>query len=133
VKAIIKYEAVDGALFATEQECIKYERFLDEAAKCAAYIKKSESGNDSVGLQNTEKNVELFNAAFRKLLEEYAPSLVEKWDECKKGIIGRYLSDGSDVYYRRLDRLYYAGVLCVGDDNKSYGQPYYANLHKSKP
>lgn len=116
------YKADDGTLLATKEECEVYEKFLYHINEVEKFIKKG----TPQGVQNSIEDVENFFKCFRGLLELYAPSLINYWDNNKHGIIGRFLSDSDNPIYEKLNKLYQHGVLCVGADLKSYDQPYNA-------
>lgn len=129
MEEIIQYKAIDGNIFATQDECCLYEELLCDIKNAEKYIIKNNGmiNNDQSGIQNPLGNIINFNAAFRTILTRYIPTLVEKWDINPRGIIGRYLSDGDNSIYIAIYDLYYSCIMCVGKDGKSYAQPYYAN------
>jgi hypothetical protein len=127
MEQVIKYKAKDGVEFDTDYDATNYENLLDRLERVRSVINEQENSNSDIGVENTQEAIDEFNETFRHILVDAAPELVEKWDANPRGIIGRYLSDGDSAIYNALDRAYYRCVLCVGNNNKSYGQPYYAN------
>lgn len=127
MEEIIKYKANDGVEFSNSLDALGYEKMLVEIKKLKSLISDQPDFNSSVGIQNSQENIKKFDESFRGLLIEYAPELAEKWDSNRKGIIGRYLSDGNCPIYNKIYNVYVTCVLRVGSDNKTYGQPYYAN------
>lgn len=131
MRVITKFQASNGVEFNTEAQCRSYEKLLDKACLCRKFIHECEDGNDNVGIPNTPEHIEAFKTEFRSILVEYAPDLLGQWDSNPRGIIGRYLSDRRDEIGLVLNRLYGHGILNVGYDGKSYGQPYFANKTKA--
>jgi len=114
MEAVTKYKSNDGAEFDTAEEAALHEGLLLRLEEIGKLIIRTSSGNDTKGVQNTKENIIKFKWEFRKLLQGYDPEIVERWDADERGLQG-FIDD-------RLWKLYYS-FLCVGNDNKSYGQP----------
>lgn len=128
MESITKYKSNDDNVFDTAEEAISYEYFCEQADSCMALILKNDDSNEPGGLQNSQQNIDKFMKKFRELLTLYDEDLLDKWDANPRGIIGRYLLDGpGEPMYEKIGRVYSRGIMCVGKDNKSYGQPYFAN------
>lgn len=125
--AITKYKSNDGKIFDTAEEAKSYEDFCRQADSCALLIIKNGNGNKPEGIENSQENIDEFMKEFRRLLTLYDTKLLDKWDANPRGIIGRYLLDGrGSPMYMKIGSVYHHGIMCVGGDNKSYGQPYFA-------
>jgi len=117
MESITKYKSNDGETFDTAEEAVEHEGMLLSIEEVKKFIIINPDGNSTVGIKNTKENVIKFKEEFRKLLQEYSPSCIEKWDVNERGLQG-YIRDGLwGVYYN---------FLSIGSDNKSYGQPAFA-------
>lgn len=124
---VIKY-AVYGYEFQSEEEAQSFKTFREKVIKASTLIAQQPDGNAEEGLDNTPEAVKRFEEAFVAIIAEFAPTIHEYYKATGlRGYIGRALSDGSSPYAKVLTRLYYDCVMCVGADNKTYGQPYFAN------
>lgn len=125
------FRSDDGKRFDTEADCLNYEQMVIEAAKANKILPQAvDDGcsftNGGGYIQYTAENVARFEKETERLIREYiSKEYADKYAQCPRGIVGRYLSDGggpqNDLAYKLWTRRY-----CIDDSFREWGQPFYA-------
>ena len=121
------YQAHDGSIHNSKSSCADREELLDRVDEVRKMLPNPEDvdckfANGGGYYQLTDEEICNYRIALRTLLKEVHPDLIEIYDKCPVGIIGRYLCD-SDSPIRILQ-----ATLCqIDEGNRLWGQQYYAN------
>jgi len=131
MKEVVKYESNDGNIFNYKEECINYEKTVSKAEEIMSILfarpDNCDFSNGSGYIQHAKKDADeaiknLFNLAILSVNIPTETIDAVKTDvfRYRDTIIGRYLSDGNSPIWR-----YWQRFLCMTDDYKEYGQPYF--------
>ena len=139
MKAITKYQAADGAEFATESKCAAYEALCSEVAQVVAALPTlpEDDGCDFVnGHGYIQHDADTFRRAREALLKiaqrecphHWIDDSLAKGDEVHASWAGRIIGDSSRPLYSAWNR-----IACTDKQFREWGQPYYAEHPEQAP
>ena len=133
MEKIIKFKAIDGKEFTSETECLNYELLIKRVDEIMALLPPTPK-DDGCSFANGDgyikhEKTELRNVQVKllKICKEY---IDHKWiqqtiddENIHPSYVGRLLGDYgitplNDAWYR---------FICVDNQGREWGQPYYAN------
>lgn len=122
MKTIIKYEAIDGKIFDSEKECIKYDKIAEKVNEYLKDYEDPDNFNIGIGyIQHPKHTKNKFVYELLKLANEWWPK--EKFVGFSY-VLGRYIDDS---HMRCLNHLMHR-YMCMDDKDREFEQPYYV-LH----
>jgi len=133
MEVITKFKAIDGKEFTKQTECLKYELLIKQVDEIMALLPPTPNDdgcNFSNGGGYIKHDKQVLRNAQIKILELCKERIDHKWiqqsidDETVHcSWVDRLLGD-YDI--RPLDKAWYR-FSCVDEQNREWGQPYYAN------
>jgi len=142
MKEVIKFKSDDGCEFLTEQDCLKYEDLLDKVnflmlklehkpTTCdfsngrLGYIQQDKGTLQKVGLEL----LRLANSYYgNNMLKKFIDIYPTEWKPVMNSMAGRYIDDGGVCTLNRA----WNRLMCIDDQGREWGQPYYAmNPHEA--
>lgn len=128
MKKVEVYRTLDGRMFEKEEEALKHETLVRQIAflKSTIYPRfdlnhDADFSNGDGYVQLTEAEVNKLTDFFIKAVAEHHPDIADMAKDNPKGFVGRYLDDGGSELYEVWTIL-----KCIDNDNRLWGQPYYA-------
>lgn len=131
MKQIIKYEAFDGAVFGTEDDCRAYELM---AARINAAMRSLPTRPESNDFANGDGYVQHDSASVHEAMvavlnqaKNYSshtsiPKSMEVGFPSRAGIVGRIIDDCCP---RPINKAWYR-FMCMDNDYREWGQPFFA-------
>lgn len=119
-----RFVADDGSEWKTVEEASKRDQLQRYRAGINEILgSKRPNHNGEEYVQHDARAVALFIQGVAGGLAAYVSlEMKDKWLECPRGIVGRYLDDSDSPFYRDYWRL-----ICIDSQNREWGQPYFAN------
>lgn len=130
VESITQYKADDGSIWPTLALAKKRESLLDECHEVEMFLGKRPKLGMGTFKQHNMEAYRNFRSSLLALVKKHLKKdWIQKWDEIPDeqisafGIIGRILSDSSNLYpvYCLWSRL-----MCFDKRGREWDQPYYA-------
>ena len=127
MKIIIKWVAIDGSEWKTEQDATNREILLDKIEIVESILPERISDtNFSNGhgyIQHKREKIKAVRLKLIELADEYVGSFMSTYD-LKSYAFGRYLDNNNST----LSQLHSRIVSCIDDSTwREYGQTHYAN------
>ena len=127
MEKISKYKAIDGSIFNTEEECLRYESLIEKVKAIMRPLgERPDDTNFTNGGGYIQHDYHVLAIA-KEQLTELATKTFKIERNVGFGIIGRYCDDnGSRCLYNAWSRL-----NCCDNQSREWGQGYYAiNPHE---
>lgn len=131
MRAITQYQAFDGTVFGTEDDCRAYEVMSAKIhAAMRALPSKPDSSEFANGAGYIQHDSASINEAMMGVLEQAKKysghrSIVDSMEigfPARRGIVGRIIDDCCP---RPINMAWYR-FMCTDDDYREWGQPYFA-------
>ena len=133
MEKVTKFKAVDGTEFSKENDCVKYELLIKRVERIMSVLPQTPK-NDNCSFANGGGYIQHDKTIIRhtkvQLLELMKEYIDHKWiqdtidnENVHSSYVGRLVSDYNikplnDAWYR---------FMCIDEDNREWGQPYFAN------
>jgi hypothetical protein len=133
IETVTKFETSNGTRFSNEKDADHYEHYLEFKRGFEAILGKPITNLDFLNGDGFIQHSPVAVREMKKLLHAAASNWLNRNSKSKEtyseGWIGRYLNDSDSPYYTLWSRL-----QCIDDQNREWGQPYYAlNPGSGKP